>query len=70
MPGRVMMISVLAILSGTVAGCGGGEANVEAPNTGKTMGQELRDLDEAYQAGRIDESQYSKAQRELLNRYK
>lgn len=52
-----------------LAGCGGGgaENTIQASNT--TMGQELMDLDESRKKGLIDDKEYDKAKKEILNRY-
>ncbi len=53
------------------SGCGGGGAKVEAKTstTTTTMGQELMDLDAAYQKGIINEKQYNSSKKTILKRY-
>jgi len=52
----------------SLAGCGGGGASVQASTT--TMGQELQDLDAAYQKGLMTEKEYKRAREDILERYK
>jgi hypothetical protein len=48
------------------AGCGrGGEARIEARTT--TLGQELKDLKEAHDAGIISDKEYEKKKDELMD---
>jgi hypothetical protein len=51
-----------------LGGCGGGGATTEVST--KTLGQELTDLQQAYDAGAISESEYEKAKKALLKKYK
>lgn len=51
----------------TVAGCGGGGATVQSSNT--TIGQELSDLQTAYEKGIITEKEYNKAKKDILKKY-
>ncbi len=50
--------------------CGGGGAKVKQDTYGTTLGQELQDLDEAYQKGIITEKEYEKAKKELMKQRK
>lgn len=58
------------VFAGGVAGCGGGTADVKTTTRTSTLGQELIDLDKAYQQGAITEKQYKKAKEELLEKQK
>ena len=50
-----------------LSGCGGGGAQIKQQTT--TLGQELKDLDEAYKQGLLDEKEYKKVRKELIERY-
>ena len=63
-------ITGLLLLGALLAGCGGGGAKVTSTATTTTMGQELQDLDAAYQKGLITEKEYDKAKSDILKRYK
>jgi hypothetical protein len=58
----VMIIAVLGL-----AACGGGEAEVKTQHYSTTLGQELKDLDDAYNKGIIDEKQYKRAKEKLID---
>ncbi len=62
-----VMVSVL-FLAGGLAGCGGGTTEVKTTTRSTTLGQELIDLDKAYQQGAITEDQYKKAKEKLLKK--
>ena len=67
---RGWLIVAFSLLGVTLVACGGGEENVRTAKPGSSMSQELLDLERAYRDGLIDESQYDKAKRDLVNRYK
>ncbi len=50
------------------SGCGGGGAKVTATST--TVGQELVDLQKAYDQGIINEKEYNKLKEEIMKRKK
>jgi hypothetical protein len=50
-------------------GCGGGGAQVESQTTTTTLGQELQDLDAAYQKGLLSTSEYEKMRQKIMERY-
>ena len=65
----------LGIAAMLTTGCGGGrggKATVESKNTTMTttMGQELLDLDAAYQKGIINEQEYNDSKQAIMKRYK
>ncbi len=65
----VVGVLVFTILAGGVfAGCGGGGAQVKQSNA--TLGQELTDLQEAYEQGVITQREYERAKKDLLKKYK
>lgn len=59
----VMVIMVMSI--GLVA-CGGGGAEVKSQSYSTTLGQELKDLEDAYQKGIITEKQYNRSKEKLI----
>jgi len=64
------MLIMLAALAGSVTGCGGGGAKVQSVNTTTTMGQELQDLEQAYNKGIITRREYETAKQRIIDRYK
>lgn len=63
----VVAVVIFTILMGGVfVGCAGGGTQVEQSNT--TLGQELTDLQEAYEKGIITEREYERAKKELLRK--
>lgn len=67
---RVLLaVAMLAILMGAAGCCGGGRKvhnETKATTTTTTLGQELQDLDDAYQKGLLTEKQYNEAKEKLL----
>lgn len=59
------MVMIMAVLG--LAACGGGGADVKTQSYSTTLGQELKDLDEAYNKGIITEKQYKKAKEKLID---
>ncbi len=51
-----------------LSSCGGGGATNENYSTTTTLGQELSDLDKAHKDGVINDSEYEKSKKKLLNR--
>ena len=66
---KFTIVLVLLIFCGSLLGCGGG-ANVQSEITTTSLGQELTDLEKAYDAGVIDKKQYERAKKGLMKRYK
>lgn len=56
------------VMGGLFAGCGGGGAQVQQSSA--TLGQELEDLQTAYEKGIITEKEYNRAKKEILDKYK
>lgn len=52
-----------------LVGCGGGGAEIKQTSTHITLGQELQDLDTAYQKKIITEKEYKNAKEKLLKKY-
>ncbi|KKO19219.1 MAG: hypothetical protein DCC43_09535 [Candidatus Brocadia sp.] len=50
-------------------GCGGGGAEIKQTTTNTSLGQELQDLDTAYQKKIITEKEYKNAKEKLLKKY-
>ena len=59
----VVMVMILVL---GLVGCGGGGAQVKSDSYTTTLGQELKDLEEAYQKGIITEKQYKEAKEKLI----
>jgi len=55
-------------LSLIIGGCGGGGADVktESSSYATTLGQELKDLEDAYKKGIISEKEYNDAKKKLI----
>ena len=57
------------VMALALGGCGGGgEAKTEVST--QTLGQELTDLKQAYDSGAINESEYERAKKALLDKYR
>jgi hypothetical protein len=67
---RITAVIILLLFGGGLIGCGGGGAKVKTTTTTVTLGQQLIDLDNAFKKGALDEKQYKKAKKDLLNKYK
>jgi len=64
----VALVIFTIVMGGLFVGCGGGGAQVQQSST--TLGQELTDLQAAYEKGIITEKEYNKAKKEIMNRYR
>jgi hypothetical protein len=65
---KICVAAILAFFPFAVAGCCGGGSDVksETTNYSTTLGQELSDLQKAYEQGVITEKQYREAKEKLL----
>jgi len=63
---RIWAVMIVMVMALGVAGCGGGGAEVKTQSYSTTLGQELKDLEEAYQKGIITEKQYKEAKEKLI----
>jgi hypothetical protein len=66
---RVLTVVLLLAFSGAILGCGGGGADVKQMTTTTTLGQELQDLEDAYQKGLLSEEEYQKSRKNLMKKY-
>ncbi|OOP57835.1 MAG: hypothetical protein AYP45_01185 [Candidatus Brocadia carolinensis] len=68
---HVTWCCVIACCIGCVQfiGCGGGGAEIKQTTTHASLGQELQDLDAAYQKKIITEKEYKNAKEKLLKKY-
>jgi len=64
---RILTIFVLLSIPVGMFGCGG--AKVRQQTTTTTLGQELKDLDDAYKKGLLNEKEYKKVRKELIEKY-
>ena len=64
----VAVVVFTIVMGGLFVGCGGGGAQVQQSST--TLGQELTDLQAAYEKGIITEKEYNSAKKEIMNRYR
>lgn len=65
-PSRLAAALCTALL---LAGCGGGSTRVESETHTTTVGQELLDLQRAFDSGVINEDEYSRTKKDILRRY-
>lgn len=63
---RVWAAMIMIVMALGVVRCGGGGAEVKSQSYTTTLGQELKDLEEAYQKGIITEKQYKDAKEKLI----
>jgi uncharacterized membrane protein len=68
---RVAAAIVMLALVASLAGCCGGSKTVEQTPVNvqtKTTGEQLMDLQKAYESGAIDEKQYNKMKQEIIEK--
>ena len=63
---RIVAIILVLMVGMSFIGCGGGGAKVQQSNT--TIGQELIDLEKAYNDKIITKKQYDQQKKKILNR--
>jgi hypothetical protein len=69
----VVTLIVVFLSGGMLSGCGsrgGGGTTTTIQSTDKTLGQELVDLQGAYEKGIITEREYKKTKQRMLDKYK
>ncbi|MBK6288994.1 MAG: SHOCT domain-containing protein [Gammaproteobacteria bacterium] len=64
---KIVAVAAVVVFSTVLAGCGGGSTTVKAGNE-QTAGQELLDLQKAYESGVISEREYNDAKKKLLKK--
>jgi uncharacterized membrane protein len=63
---RFWAIVMMIVMALGLSACGGGGADVKTQSFSTTLGQELKDLEEAYDKGIITEKQYKRAKEKLI----
>jgi ABC-type glycerol-3-phosphate transport system substrate-binding protein len=65
----IIAVIVAMVLGFGVAGCGGGGAKTQQQTelTTTTVGQQLLDLQKAYEAGAISKEEYEKEKQKILS---
>ena len=64
---RVCLLVMVIVLGIGFAGCrGGGKAQVQSTTTTTTLGQELMDLQKAYEQGIITEKEYKETKEKII----
>ena len=63
---RTLSIASVIALMSTRPGCGGGGAKVESDITTTTKGQQLLDLKKALDAGAINQEEYERLRKKVL----
>jgi hypothetical protein len=63
----ILILVGLLLTSFGMSGCGGKKTTVQAQTT--TLGQELTDLQKAYEQGIITEKEYNKLKKEIMEKY-
>jgi len=64
----IKAIATLVLCALIVCGCFGGGASVKTTTTTVSVGQQLIDLQNAYQSGSMTQDQYQKAKKQLIQR--
>jgi len=64
---NVTLAALLAAMAG-LSGCGGGGAEVRATTTTVSQGQELQDLKKALDSGAINQQEYDRLRKKIIER--
>ena len=69
----VIALALTFVFSVSIIGCGGclspkGGTKVNTETSTTTLGQELKDLEEAHQKGIISQKEYESAKKKLINK--
>jgi uncharacterized membrane protein len=63
----IVVVIFMAMPLGAFSGCGGGGAEIRQQTT--TLGQELKDLDDAYKQGLLTEKEYKKVRKQIIEKH-
>jgi hypothetical protein len=63
---RIAALTLSGVLAATIAGCGGGSADVKSVVSTTKTGQQLADLKKAFDSGAITKEQYDTEKARLL----
>ena len=66
----VLILVGLLLASFTLSGCGGRKQTTTVQSTNTTLGQELVDLQQAYEKGIISEKEYNDLKKKAMKKYK
>jgi len=66
----VLMLVGLLLASFTLSSCGGRKQTTTVQSTNTTLGQELVDLQQAYEKGIITEKEYEDLKKKAMKKYK
>lgn len=69
--GYLVIIALVILSVGlTTTGCGGKKSSASVQTTTTTLGQELVDLQQAYEKGIITEKEYNDLKKKVMKKYK
>lgn len=63
----IITVLMAMVLATGVAGCGGGGAKQQTELTTTTVGQQLLDLQKAYEAGALSKQEYEREKQKILS---